>query len=61
MKSIELKWQDLVTLAGEGKVEVDEITVTVGRPLLPVISISVDDSERDYVQFAIDKTDDIEP
>jgi hypothetical protein len=61
MKSIDLRWQDLVTLANEGKVEVDEITVTVSRPLLPSINISVDDRERDYVLFAIDKTDDIKP
>jgi hypothetical protein len=54
--NIPLTWKDLVKLAANGKVDIGENTVTVGRPVLPDLSVSPDGS-KGFVRFTVDETD----
>jgi hypothetical protein len=54
--NIDLTFEDLVKLAANGKLEKDGTTITVGRPVLPEVTIDpVGKSGK--VVFSLDETD----
>jgi hypothetical protein len=54
--NISLTFSDLTKLAVNGKVQKDGNTLTVGRPILPDVSVSAD-GLRGFVHFAVDESD----
>jgi hypothetical protein len=53
---IYLTFSDLAKLAANGKVEKDENTLSVSRPILPAVSVSPD-GLRGSVRFTVDESD----